>query len=285
MIEKRLFGRTGHRSSCVLLGGAALSDATPDEANRALDLLLEYGVNHIDTANSYGLSEKVIGPWLARHRDEFFLATKTEERTYQGAREHLHRSLDLLKTDHVDLWQMHILVHPDEWEIAMAPGGALDAFIEAKEQGLVRFLGVTGHGVNTPAMHKKSLERYDFDAVLLPYNFVMMQNLRYAADFEELMSLCHARNIAVQAIKSICRAPWGDKKRTHKTWYQPLDTQDEIDKAVHWVLARPGIFLNAAADTTLLPKVLDAAARFVAAPSTSEMQVLVTRLEMAPLFV
>src|SRR5258708_5831610 len=195
MIERRVFGRTGHLSSVTLFGGAALSNVTQAEAERTLDLLLEYGVNHIDTANSYGEAEKRIGPWLAQRRPQFFLATKTGERTYQGAKDHLARSLDLLRTDHIDLWQMHNLVDPQEWEVAMGPGGVLEAFVEAKTHGLVRFLGVTGHGVTIAEMHRRSLERYDFDAVLLPYNFVMMQNARYAADFELLMTLCREPNV------------------------------------------------------------------------------------------
>src|SRR5258706_1039904 len=193
MIEKRAFGRTGHQSSATLFGGAALGNVTQAEAERTLDLLLEYGVNHIDTANSYRESEKRIGPWLARRRAEFFLATKTGERSYQGAREQLASSLDLLHTDHIDLWQLHNLVDPGEWETAMGPGGALEALIEAKAQGLVRFLGVTGHGVTVAAMHRRSLARYDFDAVLLPYNFVMLQNPQYAADFEALIAICRDR--------------------------------------------------------------------------------------------
>jgi len=285
MIESRPFGRTGHMSTRTLFGAAALAHATQNEANRTLDLLLEYGVNHIDTANSYGDAETLIGPWLAHHRDEFFLATKTGQRTYQDAREHLSRSLDLLHTDHIDLWQMHNLVEPNEWEVAMGPGGVLDAFIEAKEQGLVRFLGVTGHGTITPSIHTRSLERYDFDSVLLPYNYIMMQNPQYAADFEVLMSLCRERNVAVQAIKSICRGPWGDKPKTHSTWYEPLTEQDEIDKAVHWVLSRPNLFLNTVGDITVLPKVLEAASRFRSAPSPAVMAQQVRELEIAPLFV
>lgn len=285
MIEKRLFGRTGHWSSCALFGGAALSRGTQDEANRTLGLLLEYGVNHIDTANSYGKAEELIGPWLAHHRDKFFLATKTGERTYRGAREHLARSLELLRTDHIDLWQMHNLVDLAEWEIAMGPGGVLEAFVEAKEQGIVRFLGVTGHGTITPSIHKRSLERYDFDSVLLPYNYVMMQNAQYAADFETLIALCEERRVAVQAIKSICRRPWGEQPRTHSTWYEPLEEQEEIDKAVHWVLSRPGFFLNTAGDIHLLPQVLDAAKGFKAAPARKEMDEQLSRLEIEPLFV
>ncbi|MBS1251524.1 MAG: Protein tas [Anaerolineales bacterium] len=285
MIEKRLFGRTGHWSTATLFGGAALYKASEAEADRTLEILLQYGINHIDTANSYGDAEKRIGPWMDHHRDAFFLATKTEERAYRGAMEHLHRSLDLLHTDQLDLWQMHVLVEPDEWEVAMGPDGALEAFVEAKEEGLVRFLGVTGHGVQAPRMHLRSLERYDFDAVLLPYNYVMMQNPQYAADFEKLMSVCKERNVAVQTIKSISRGPWDDNPQTRNTWYEPLEDQAEIDRAVHWALSRPGVFLNTAADIELLPRVLDAASRFESRPSEEAMAHQVEALEITPLFV
>jgi aryl-alcohol dehydrogenase-like predicted oxidoreductase len=285
MIEKRVFGSTGHLSTYTIFGGASLSQVTQAEAERTLDLLLEYGVNHIDTANSYGDSEKLIGPWLVGHRQEFFLATKTGDRTYQGAKAHLQRSLDLLRTDHIDLWQMHNLVDPQEWEIAMGPGGVLEAFAEAKQQGLVRFLGVTGHGTITPSIHKRGLERFDFDSVLLPYNFVMMQNPQYSADFEALVALCQARNVAVQTIKSIARGPWGSKPQTRTTCYEPLEAQAEIDKAVHWVLSRPGFFLITVGDIHLLPKVLDAASRFKIAPSETEMEAQTAALELTPLFV
>jgi aryl-alcohol dehydrogenase-like predicted oxidoreductase len=285
MIEKRVFGRTGHLSSAALFGAAALGRVTQPEAERTLDLLLEYGVNHIDTANSYGESEKRIGPWLARHRQEFFLATKTGERTRQGARSHLARSLELLHTDHIDLWQMHNLVDPHEWEVAMGPGGVLEAFIEAKEQGLVRSLGVTGHGVTIADMHRRSLERYDFDAVLLPYNFVMMQNPRYAAEFEALMDLCRRRQVAVQTIKSICRRGWGEQAPTRATWYEPFEDQAEIDLAVHWVLGRPDVFLNTVGDIHLLPRVLDAAGRLGGAPPVAAMEQQMLRQAVEPLFV
>jgi aryl-alcohol dehydrogenase-like predicted oxidoreductase len=285
MIEKRAFGRTGHQSSATLFGGAALGNVTQAEAERTLDLLLEYGVNHIDTANSYGESEKRIGPWLAGHRQEFFLATKTGDRTYRGAREHLARSLELLHTDHIDLWQLHNLVEPHEWEVAMGPGGALEAFVEAKAQGLVRFLGVTGHGVTIAGMHRRSLERFDFDSVLLPYNYVMMQNAAYAADFETLMTMCRERNVAVQTIKSISRRGWGDQPHTHNTWYEPFEDQADLDRAVHWVIGRPGIFLNTAGDIHILPKVLDAASRFQSRPDEPAMARQLAEQAVEPLFV
>jgi len=284
MLERRPFGRTGHQSTCTIFGAAALGRVSQSDADRTLEVLLEYDVNHIDTANSYGDAEQRIGPWMDRYRERFFLATKTEERTYAGAREHLHRSLDLLRTDHIDLWQMHVLVKPDEWEIAMGAGGALEAFVEAKEQGLVRFLGVTGHGTITPSIHSRSLERYDFDAVLLPYNFPMMQNPQYAADFEALMSTCQARNVAVQTIKAITRGPWGDKPRTSATWYEPYTEQQDIDTAVHWVLRRPGIFLNTVGDIDILPRVLDAASRLAERRGDAEIELAMAELEAAPLF-
>jgi aryl-alcohol dehydrogenase-like predicted oxidoreductase len=285
MISQQPFGRTGHQSTRIIFGGAALWAATQDQADRVLDLLLEYGLNHIDTAASYGDSELRIGPWMDRHRRDFFLATKTGERTYQKARDEIHRSLERLHTDHVDLLQLHYLVKPEEWEVAMGPGGALEAAIEAREQGLVRFIGVTGHDVVVAQMHMRSLERYDFVSVLLPYSYVLMQNPQYAADFEALMTICQARQVAVQTIKGITRRPWGDKPKTRQTWYEPLEDQAAIDRAVHWVLSRPGIFLNTVGDIEVLPKVLDAASRFQTAPSEAELRADAERLEMAPLFV
>ena len=286
MIEKIPFGRTGHNSTRTLFGAAALGNVTQAEADRTLDLLFKYGVNHIDTAASYGDAELRIGPWMPSHRDKFFLATKTEKRTYQGAKEELHKSLERMQTDHVDLWQMHILVDPDEWETAMGPGGALEAFIEAREQGLTRFLGVTGHGTTVADMHLKSLERFDFDSVLLPYNLTMMQNETYAAGFAKLMTVCAEKNVAVQTIKALSRGPWGDKPKTHNTWYEPFTTQADIDLAVQWTLARPGVFLNTVGDTTLLPMVLDAASRFDTAVSqTTTITAQMQNIDMEPLFV
>lgn len=285
MIEKFPFGKTGHNSSRTLFGAAALWSTPQSEANKVLDSLFDYGVNHIDTAASYGEAERRLGPWLKQHRNEFFLATKTEKRTYTEAKEELHRSLELLQTDHVDLWQMHILVEPDEWETAMGPGGALEAFVEAREQGLVRFLGVTGHGVNVAQMHLKSLARFDFDSVLLPYNPTMMQNPQYAADFAQLTAVCQQKNVAIQTIKALSKGPWGDKPKTYNTWYEPFSTQAEIDLAVHWVLSYPGIFLNTVGDTTLLPMVLDAAGRVDTAVSQATLSEKMQNIKMEPLFV
>jgi len=284
MIPKKAFGRTGHESTRVIFGGAALSAVTQAEADATLDLLFEHGINHIDTAAGYGESERRIGPWMKRYRDQFFLATKTEERTRLGARDSLHRSLELLQTDTVDLFQIHNLSTIEEWEIALGPGGALEAFVEAREQGLVRFIGVTGHGVDIARLHKLALERFDFDSVLFPYNYPMMQNPQYVADVIDLMRLCEARNTAVQTIKSITRGGWGDRQRTRNTWYEPLEDQADVDLAVHWVLGDPQVFLNSVADTHLLPKVLKASQGFQSRPSEGEMASMIARLQMEPLF-
>lgn len=285
MIPTAPFGRTGHQSTRTIFGAASLGNVTQAEADRVLDLLLETGVNHIDTAASYGDSELRIGPWMARHRSDFFLATKTGERTYAAAKDQLHRSLERLQVDQIDLIQLHYLVAPDEWATAMGPGGALEALVEAREQGLVRFIGVTGHDWTVAAMHLRSLEQFDFDTVLLPYSYIVMQNQQYAADFEKLLQRCQERNVAVQTIKSISKGPWPESQtRTHATWYEPMSEQDEIDLAAHWVLGREGVFLNTVGDIYLLPKVLDAAARFQSRPDNSAMAEQMARQSMAPIF-
>jgi aryl-alcohol dehydrogenase-like predicted oxidoreductase len=284
MIEKAPFGRTGHLSTRVIFGAAALGSVTQAEADQTLEVLLQYGVNHIDTAASYGESELRIGPWMEKHRDKFFLASKTGDRTYEGARDSIRRSLEKLRVDQLDLIQLHYLVVPQEWEIAMGAGGALEALVEAREQGLVRFIGVTGHDLIVAKQHRRALERFDFDAILLPYNFMLMQNPAYAAEFEEVLAICQQRNVAVQTIKSIARGAWNGE-RTAATWYEPLTEQASIDKAVHWVLGRPGVFLNSVGDIHLLPKVLDAASRYQTRPSDDEMQLEMERTGITPLFV
>jgi predicted aldo/keto reductase-like oxidoreductase len=221
---------------------------------------------------------------MARHRHDFFLATKTGSRTAREARDDIHRSLERLRVDHVDLIQLHSLGHPDDWDQAMGPGGALEAAVEARQQGLARFIGVTGHGWTITAMHRRSLARFDFDSVLLPYNFHMAQNERYRRSVEEVLAVCRERNVAVQIIKSIARGPWATADRTHSTWYQPLEAQTDIDRAVHWILGIPDIFINTVGDLGLLPKVLDAASRFAHRPPDEEMSAMLGARRVTSLF-
>jgi aryl-alcohol dehydrogenase-like predicted oxidoreductase len=285
MITKHLFGRTGHESTRAVFGGAALSKVTQEEADQTLEVLLRYGINHIDVAAGYGEAELRIAPWLQKHPGHFFLATKTGERTYDGAKRQIHLSLERMGVQHVDLIQLHSLADPIEWDTALSPKGALEACVEAREQGLVRFIGVTGHGSQIAATHLRSLERFDFDSVLLPYSYIMMQDPHYASAFERVAAMCAERNVAVLTIKSIARRPWWGRDRTRATWYQPFENQRDIDAAVQWVLARPGIFFATVGDIHLIPKVLDAASRFGSAPDEETMREQRNRLEMLPLFV
>jgi aryl-alcohol dehydrogenase-like predicted oxidoreductase len=284
MIPKLEFGRTGHISTRVLFGAAALGWITQKEADQTFELLFEYGINHIDTAASYGEAELRIGPWMKDHRKDFFLATKTEKRTYQGAKEELQRSLERMQVDSVDLWQMHVLVDEEGWQTAFGPDGALKAFIEAREQGLTRFLGVTGHGLQVTDFHRRSLEQFDFDSVLLPYNPLLMDNPEYAAGFNSLVATCQQRNAAVQTIKSLSSGPWDGHEKTRATWYKPFEEQDKIDTMVHWVLSRPGIFLNSVGDIHVLPKVLNAASRFDENMQQADFKDAIAQIEVEPLF-
>ena len=286
MIPTQPFGRTGHDSTRIIFGAAALSDVTQNEADQTMELVAASGVNHLDVAASYGEAELRLGPFLEQHRNDYYLATKTGERTADAAYAEISRSLERLRTDQVDLLQLHNLVDEAEWQTAYAPGGALEGAVRAKDEGLVRDIGVTGHGVTVARQHLRSLHEYDFASVLLPYNFPMSHNVEYMADFDELMAVCAERGVAVQTIKSITKAPWNaERNRFASTWYEPLKDQDAIDIAVGWVLGRPGIFLNTVGDIHLLPKVLDAADRFSTRPSEDEMARLEAAWEMSPLFV
>ncbi len=286
VIERIPFGRTGHLSSRTIFGAAALGGMSQSRADAVLEKVVAFGVNHIDTAASYGDSELRLAPFLKMHRAGVFLATKTGQRTGDGARSELLRSLERLGVDHVDLIQMHNLVEEREWDTAMGPGGALEALVDARDEGLVRFIGVTGHGTRVAAMHVRSLERFPFDSVLAPYNYSMMAQREYAADFEALDRLCRARGVAVQTIKGIARRRWNETDSDkHFSWYMPIRDSAALRRAVHWVLARPGVFLNTSSDATLLEAVLEAASERIVKPTDAEMSTDARALGIAPLFV
>lgn len=284
MIQKKQFGTTGHASTRTIFGAAALSSVTQEDADRTLEVLLKHGINHIDVAASYGDAELRVGPWMPKHRNDFFLATKTGERTYDKAKAELHRSLERLQVDSVDMIQMHNLVKEEEWQTATAPGGVLEALTQAKEEGLTRYIGVTGHGMYAPRMHRRMIERYDVASVLLPYNFIMMQDPDYAHDFEQLTAICKEKGIAIQTIKSIARRPWGNQERRRSCWYEPLEEQDDLSKAVSWVLGNPDVFLLTVGDIDVLPHVLEAAEHAGPRPSDEAMRELVSARGMSLIY-
>jgi len=284
MIPKLSFGHTDHESTRVIFGAAAFWDTPQKDVDATMDMILQNGVNHVDTAASYGKSEQLLGDWIRRHGKPFFLATKTDQRTRQTAYDQIRRSLDLLHVDQVDMIQLHALHEEPDWTTAFGAGGVIEAVVQAREEGLARFIGVTGHGVPVAEFHLRSLAQFDFDAVLLPYSYVMMKNLQYAESFNKMLDVCKERNIAVQTIKGITRSPWNDMQQNRTTWYRPLEEQADIDLAVHWVFGNSQVFLNTAGDINLLPRILKSAHNFVACPDNHQMEDLTERLKMEPLF-
>ena len=278
------FGRTGHGSSRVIFGAAALARMSQERADEILPLLMEYGVNHIDTAAAYGDSELRIAPWMSQHRDDFFLATKTGERTGDAARAQLERSLQRLGVGHVDLVQLHNLVEEDEWSIAHGPAGAVEALVKARDEGLVRHIGVTGHGLRIAQMHLRSLERFDFDSVLLPYNFTLLSDDSYRRTVQDLLAVCEQRHVAVQTIKSVARRRWTDSSEPHFSWYEPITDVAALRRAVRWVLAVPGLFLVTSSDARLLRPILESEGSNEAPPSDEDMRRDTRDIGVQPLF-
>ncbi|MEM7272750.1 MAG: aldo/keto reductase [Actinomycetota bacterium] len=285
MIDTAPFGATGHHSSRVLFGAAALGRMSQDRADATLALLAPAGINHIDTAASYGESELRLAPFLSDHRADFFLATKTGDRTGDTARASLERSLERMGVDQVDLIQLHNLVEEDDWTTAFAPGGAVEALAAARDEGLCRFIGVTGHGTRIPGMHLRSLEAFPFDSVLFPYNFTMLARPDYRHDVEALLAVCGERNVAVQTIKYLARGRWPEDTTAPRfAWYEPIEDAEAVGRAVRHVLGRQQLFLNTSSDARLLPVTLAAAAGDLTTPGDDEMAADAERLGITALF-
>jgi len=281
------FGRTGHDSTRIVFGAAALGSMDQERADETLALVERAGINHVDTAASYGESELRLEPWLAAHREKVFLATKTGERDGDAARAELERSLERLGVDHVDMIQLHNLVEPGEWETAHGPGGAVEALARARDEGLARFIGVTGHGTRIAGMHRAGLERFPFDAVLLPVNFTLMGDAAYAADVEELLDVCRQRQVAVQTIKSVARRRWPeDHTGAQHSWYEPLRDPAPIGRAVRYILSDPQLFLLTSSDASLLEAAVAAGQgeHALERPSDDELAADVESFGIAPLF-
>jgi aryl-alcohol dehydrogenase-like predicted oxidoreductase len=284
MLPLAPFGRTGHQSTRVIFGAAALGSMNQDRADATLASVASNGINHVDTAAGYGESELRLRPWLADHRTEVFLATKTGERHGSDARAELERSLARMGVDQVDMIQLHNLVEPDEWDVAFGPDGAVAALAAARDEGLVRFIGVTGHGLRIAGMHLRSLERFDFDSVLLPYNFTLRRDADYRRDLDRLQELCAEREVAVQTIKAIARRRWQEESEQRFSWYEPLTDPDAIGRAVRYVLADQQVFLVTSSDTRLMPHIVAAATGPLVRPTDDELLADNEAFGISPLF-
>jgi aryl-alcohol dehydrogenase-like predicted oxidoreductase len=285
MLPLTAFGRTGHQSTRVIFGAAALGSMSQERADAVMDVVGSNGVNHIDTARGYGDSELRLAPWLAANRSKVFLATKTGERSGPAARAELEESLTRLGVDQVDLVQLHNLVEPEEWDTAFARGGVVEALVAARDEGLCRFIGVTGHGVRIPSMHLRSLQAFDFDSVLFPYNFVLLERPDYRADVEALLEVCAEREVAVQTIKAIARGRWSGSREGKFSWYEPLTDPEAIGRAVRYVLGNAQLFLNSSSDATLLPTILAAAQTDdLTSPSPDELRADIESFGITSLF-
>jgi len=281
------FGSTGNESTRVIFGAAALGGMSQERADATMASVSEWGINHIDTAASYGASEDRLHPWLADHRGEVFLATKTGERDGAAARAQLETSLERMGVDHIDLVQLHNLVEEDEWATAHGAGGAVAALAQARDEGLVSHIGVTGHGLRIAGMHQRSLERFDFASILLPINFILLDDPAYRTDVETLLATCAERSVAVQTIKAIARGRWSDGATSGPgrfSWYDPLTDPEPIGRAVRFVLSNQQLFLNTTSDARLLPMIIGAASGDLTAPTADELRVDVAEQGITPLF-
>lgn len=280
-MRKRRLGRTEHESTVVIFGGAALASVLQKEADQAMALALRHGVNHIDVAPSYGEAELRLGPWMERHRQDFFLACKTEKRTKEEAAGALRRSLERLRVDHFDLYQLHGVDELDELEVALGPGGAMEAILEGQEEGLLHSIGITGH---CPATQVEALKRFDFDTVMFPLNFVLRAHRNERNDWEELLKLAKGKDVGVMTIKAIAKGPWSTETHAYHTWYEPFDDQEAIDRALWFTLTQDVTAAVSAADVRLIPKVVDAAERFGSLSQEEQAQLVSTGSQLRPLF-
>ena len=283
-MKTRRFGRTGHMSTIAIFGAAAFWEISQANADKVMEQVIEAGINHIDIAPSYGQAEERVGPWMAHERERFFLGCKTMERTKHGAWDELQRSLDRLQTETFDLYQCHAVTTMDELDAITMKGGALEAFLEARDRGLIKFIGITGHGVDAPKIYLEALQRFDFDSVLFPLNFVQMGIPEFRKNAEELIAACKAKDVGMMVIKTITKGPWGNKAKSATTWYEPFDQMNEIQRAVNFALSYDVTGLCTAGDTRILPLVLNACKNFGKLDKFELEETIETGKQYEPLF-
>ncbi len=284
-METRRLGRTGHMSTIAIFGAAAFWQISQEDADKVMESVIEAGINHLDVAPSYGQAEIRIGPWMPRERKRFFLGCKTTERTKEGAWKELRQSLARLQTERFDLYQLHAITTMDELDAVTMKGGALEAFVEARREGLTKFVGITGHGANAPRIYLEALRRFDFDTVMFPLNFVQMGNPEFRSAAEELIATCKAKDVGTLIIKSITKAPWGERPHTATTWYEPFDKIDEIQPAVNFALSHDVTGLCTAGDTRILPLVIKACEDFSRLSGSEMEEMIKSGSRHEPLFV
>lgn len=273
-MEKRMLGRTGHESTIITFGTAGVGRVTQDVADRAIELIFEHGVNHIDIAPTYGEAMERLNPWMPKTRDKIFLGAKTGKRTKDEAWADIKDSMRRLGVDSFDLFQLHGVKTMDELDAVTAPGGALEALVELREQGLTKWIGITGHGPEVARVHLEALRRFDFDTIMFPVSASIFRNPDYAKDARELIAAAQSQNVGIQGIKMIARGGWGDREREMTTWYDPHREQEDIDRALWWMLSQPLHTAPSAGEVTLLDKVLNAAERFTRLSDSEQEEVV-----------
>ena len=283
-MQTRRFGRTSHNSTIAIFGAAAFWQISQADADKVMEQVIEAGVNHIDIAPSYGQAEERVGPWMPRERQRFFLGCKTMERTKEGAWDEMRRSLKRLQTETFDLYQCHAITSMEELDAVTMKGGALEAFVEARQRGLCKYIGITGHGAQSPQIYLEALRRFDFDSILFPLNFVQMAIPEYRKQAEALIAECKTRDVGTMIIKAITRAPWGERPHTAATWYEPFDQMDEIQGAVNFALSYEVTGLCTAGDTRILPLMLKACENFTQLNESEREQMIQSAKEYEPLF-
>ena len=283
-MQKRRFGRTGHMSTIVIFGGFAVGPIEQREADATMELLLAHGVNHIDVAPSYLDAELKLGPWLEQHRERFFLGCKTQLRGKAEAGQELRRSLERLRVDCFDLYQLHAVTTMEELDQCFASGGSMEAILGARDEGLTRYIGITSHGLLAPAVQRAALERFDFDSLLFTLSFKLWAGADYRRDVTTLLQMAAERDIGTMVIKTWARGPWGDKEHRYHTWYEPFDDAEMIEQAMRFSLSQPVTGVISAGDARLLPMILDAAERFQPMDEAEQAELLATAGEYEPLF-
>jgi aryl-alcohol dehydrogenase-like predicted oxidoreductase len=258
-MERRKLGKTGHMSSVLTFGAAALWEVSQKEADSAIELILKHGINHFDVSPSYGQAEMRLGPWMEKHHKDICLACKTRERSKRGAWEGIKSSLEMLRVDYFDLYQFHGIDDLETLNAILSPAGALEAVLEAKEQGLIRHIGITGHRA---FVQMEALNRFDFDTVLFPLNRVLAAHPGDFNDFTGLVDLARRKNVGTIAIKAITKRPWEMGIHVYRTWYEPFDEQEEIDRSLWYALSQDITTAAMPGDLSLWPMVIDAAERF-----------------------